>query len=63
LGQVLGLRRIAGQADEQAQNRALITAQDLLERGLRTRQRLRNEPRLRYRLEVNRYEGSSSGLT
>jgi hypothetical protein len=63
LSQVLGQRRIAGQPDEQAQNRALITAQDLLERGLRTGQRLRDEPRLRYRFEVNWYEESSSGLT
>ena len=62
LRQVLGKSRIAGETDEQAQNRALISAQDLLEGGLGTGQGLGDEPRLRYRLEVNRDEESSSRL-
>ena len=62
LRQVLGKSRIARETDEQAQNRALISAQDLLEGGLGAGQGLGDEPRLRYRLEVNRDEESSSRL-
>jgi hypothetical protein len=53
LRQILGQRLVARQADEQAEDRPLVAADDLFEGLLRARQCLRNQPGLDDGLEIN----------
>ena len=62
LRQILGQGRVPGQPDEQAQDGPLIPAQDLFEGRLGAGQCLRHQPRLRDRLEINRYGEPSASL-
>jgi hypothetical protein len=57
LGKIFGQRTIADDARDERDDRTLITPDDLLECGLRPRQRLRDEPGLGYRLEIDRDVG------
>jgi hypothetical protein len=54
LGQVLGLRAIAGDARDQADDRPLVAGDELLESRLRAGERLDDEPGFAYRFQVNR---------
>ena len=54
LCEVLGLRAVACHARNEADNRPLIAADNLLEGRLRAGQRLDDEPGLAYRFQVNR---------
>jgi hypothetical protein len=58
LREILGQRGIAGDAEDEPDDRPLIPADDLLDGSLRTGQRLGNQPGLGDSLEINRY-GSS----
>jgi hypothetical protein len=54
LREVLGLRAIAGDARDQADDRPLVAGNELLEGRLRTGERLDDEPGFAYRFQVNR---------
>lgn len=54
LREILGERLVAGQPDEQAEDRPLVAPDDLLERLLGSRQRLGDQPGLDDGLEINR---------
>lgn len=54
LGEVLGLRQVARDARNQADDRPLVAGNELLEGRLRTGERLDDEPGFADRFEVNR---------
>ena len=53
LGEILRERPVAGQADEQRQDRPLVTTDNLLVGGLRAPERLSDQPRLNYGFEID----------
>jgi hypothetical protein len=55
LREILGERRIAGDAGDEPDDRPLIAADDVLDSGLGTGQRLGDQPGLGDGLEINRY--------
>jgi hypothetical protein len=58
LGKILRERRIAGHPDEQRDNRTLVPAHNLLERGLIAAERLRYQPRLSDTIDIDPDEPS-----
>src|SRR4029079_1462319 len=63
LGEVLRERAVARHARDQRDDRPLIAADNLLERRLRARTRLDEEPGLAYRFQIDRDGRSSLELT
>ena len=63
LREVLGGRPVANHASDQANHRALIAADDLLEGRLGARERVGNQPGFRHRLEIYRDGASLTKLT
>ena len=53
LGEILRERPVAGEADEQRQDRPLVTTDNLLVGRLRARERLSDQPRLNYGIEID----------